>query len=67
MLLTRIGMDSKMILTGDVEQSDLQVQQQGCFISIIDKLQNTNNIGFSVLETSDIVRNSIIADIIYKI
>ena len=67
MLLTRIGMDSKMILTGDVEQSDLQVQQQGGFISIIDKLQNTNNIGFSVLETSDIVRNSIIADIIYKI
>lgn len=67
MLLTRIGMDSKMILTGDVEQSDLQIQQQGGFISIIDKLQNTNNIGFSVLETSDIVRNSIIADIIYKI
>lgn len=67
MLLTRIGMDSKMILTGDTEQSDLEYRKQGGFGTIIDKLQDTNNIGFSHLEASDIVRNPIIADIVDKL
>ena len=34
MLLTRIGMNSKMVLTGDVAQSDLQRQQQGGFLQL---------------------------------
>lgn len=67
MLLTRIGMDSKMVLTGDVEQSDLEYRKQGGFQTVIDKLQNVNGIGFSKLEPTDIVRNPIIADIIYKL
>jgi len=67
MLLTRIGMDSKMILTGDTEQSDLEYRKQGGFETIINKLQDTNSIGFSSLETTDIVRNPIIADIVYKL
>lgn len=67
MLLTRIGIDSKMILTGDVEQSDLQKNIQGGFINIINLLQGVNGIGFSNLEFSDIVRNPIIADIIDRL
>ena len=67
MLLTRIGMDSKMVLTGDTEQSDLEFRKQGGFGTIIDKLQDTNSIGFSSLEATDIVRNPIIADIVYKL
>jgi len=67
MLLTRIGIDSKMVLTGDVEQSDLQKNIQGGFINIIERLQGVDGIGFSKLEISDIVRNPIIADIVDRL
>lgn len=64
MLLTRIGMDSKIVLTGDIDQSDLEDRKQGGFQNIIERLQRVNNIGFAHLEAIDIVRNPIIADII---
>lgn len=67
MLLTRIGMNSKMVLTGDVEQSDLEMRKQGGFQTIIDRLQKVDSIGFSSLEAVDIVRNPIIADIIHHL
>ena len=67
MLLTRIGMNSKMVLTGDVEQSDLEARKQGGFQTIIDRLQKVDSIGFSNLEAIDIVRNPIIADIIHHL
>ena len=67
MLLTRIGVDSKMVLTGDLDQSDLCHYQKEGFRDIIDRLYDTNGIGFSELEISDIVRNPIIADIVDKL
>lgn len=67
MLLTRIGMESKMVLTGDVEQSDLESRKQGGFKTIMDKLQSTDAIGFSYLEPIDIIRNPIIASIVDKL
>ena len=67
MLLTRIGIDSKMVLTGDLDQSDLQSPRQGGLQSIIERLQDVDGVGFSKLETSDIVRNPIIADIVHRL
>ena len=67
MLLTRIGLDSKMILTGDTAQSDLQRHQQGGFASMIDALSGLNSMGFMRLQASDIVRNPIIGDIINRL
>lgn len=67
MLLTRIGIDSKMVLTGDLEQSDLQEPRQGGFQNIIDRLNDVNGIGFAELESVDIVRNPIIADIVRRL
>ncbi len=67
MLLTRIGIDSKMVLTGDLDQSDLQSPRQGGLQSIIERLQGVDGVGFSRLETSDIVRNPIIADIVHRL
>lgn len=67
MLLTRIGMNSKMVLTGDVAQSDLQKPQQGGFIKLFNRLQDVNGIGVSRLENSDIVRNPIISDVISRL
>lgn len=67
MLLTRIGMNSKMVLTGDLDQSDLHATQKGGFGSIIDRLRGANGVGFSNLEISDIVRNPIIAEIVNRL
>ena len=67
MLLTRIGMDSKMVLTGDIAQSDLQRQQQGGFLQLINSLHDIEGVGSCKLETSDIVRNPIIADIVNRL
>jgi phosphate starvation-inducible PhoH-like protein len=67
MLLTRIGMNSKMVLTGDLDQSDLHATQKGGFGSIIDRLQGASGVGFSHLEISDIVRNPIIAEIVHRL
>lgn len=67
MLLTRIGHDSKMILTGDVGQSDLNRHLQGGFINLVNILNGIDGIGFSKLESIDIIRNPIIAKILNKI
>ena len=67
MLLTRIGMDSKMVLTGDIEQSDLQKRYRGGFEPLMERLTDVNGIGISKLDTIDIVRNPIIADIVYQL
>jgi phosphate starvation-inducible PhoH-like protein len=67
MLLTRIGRDSKMVLTGDNHQSDLMKYMQGGFSHIINSLKDLDNIGISYLEACDIIRNPIIAHIIEKL
>jgi phosphate starvation-inducible protein PhoH and related proteins len=67
MLLTRLGRDSKMILTGDIGQSDLAKHLRGGFLQMIEYLNGIENIGFSVLESVDIVRNPIIASIISRL
>lgn len=67
MLLTRIGQDSKMVLTGDVGQSDLTRHLQGGFIDLIDALFELKEIGFAKLESCDIIRNPIIAQILSRL
>lgn len=67
MLLTRVGHDSKMILTGDVGQSDLSRHLQGGFINLIHALDNLSGIGLSRLEACDIIRNPIIAQILSRL
>jgi len=58
MFLTRIGKDSKMVLCGDVQQSDIKTRNglQDAF----ERLQNINGIGFVSLSEKAIVRNEII-------
>lgn len=67
MLLTRIGIDSKLVLTGDVGQSDLNRHLQGGFINMINSLEGIDGIGNCKLESSDIVRNPIIAKILARL
>lgn len=67
MLLTRIGMESKMVLTGDTAQSDLHRSQQGGFLKLIDVLSDVPKLGVSYLDSTDIIRNSIITDIVQRL
>jgi phosphate starvation-inducible PhoH-like protein len=67
MLLTRIGRESKMILTGDTSQSDLHRHMQGGFYDMIEALTDIDGIGISKLDTSDIVRNPIIGKILSRL
>ena len=67
MLLTRIGQNSKMVLTGDVSQSDLARHLQGGFYEMITNLSNVEGIGISTLTDSDIIRNPIIAKILARL
>jgi phosphate starvation-inducible PhoH-like protein len=67
MLLTRIGTGSKMVLTGDTAQSDLHRQQQGGFLTLMNRLEDIDGVGSASLEASDIVRNPIIGYIVDRL
>lgn len=67
MLLTRIGRNSKMVLTGDIHQSDLSRHLQGGFYALSNLLEGIEGVGISKLEDVDIVRNPIIAKILGRI
>lgn len=67
MLLTRTGNNSKMVLTGDVGQSDLHRNQRGGFSDIMSALSGVDGIGHSVLEGKDIIRNPIIIKILSRL
>lgn len=67
MLLTRIGLDSKMVLTGDTSQSDLLRNARGGFATITNALTDIDGVGIAQLDYSDIVRNPIIEKILYRL
>lgn len=64
-ILTRIGSNSKLILSGDLDQSDRykNVRDSGLF-DIIMKHQNIPEIGFFEFKNSDVVRNPLIGKIL---
>ena len=67
MLLTRTGNESKMVLTGDVGQSDLHRHMRGGFTDMMSALTQVDGIGISQLAGCDIVRNPIIIKILGRL
>ena len=67
MLLTRLGRSSKMVLTGDMSQSDLMRHMRGGFHLMTSLLDGVDGIGVSKLEFSDIIRHPIIGKILAKL
>lgn len=67
MLITRIGNNSKMVLTGDVSQSDLARHMQGGFYHMMNALEGVEGVGISRLSNQDIIRNPIIGKIISRL
>ena len=64
MFLTRLGNESKMIVTGDVTQIDLPSNQQSGLIDALSKLKGIKGIGVVELERGDIVRHRLVQNIV---
>jgi phosphate starvation-inducible PhoH-like protein len=64
MFLTRLGHDSKMIVTGDTSQVDLPENVMSGLIDATDKLRGIKGIGIVELERSDIVRHRLVQNIV---
>lgn len=63
MFLTRIGLNTKMVIVGDLFQSDLPRDARGGFEGAIERLEGLDGIGITKLDRTDIVRHRLIADI----
>jgi len=64
MLLTRTGKGSKIVLTGDDTQSDLNYRNQGGFSTCMRGLEGVEGVGIVKLNTEDIVREPIVERIV---
>jgi phosphate starvation-inducible PhoH-like protein len=64
MFLTRLGHDSKMIVTGDVTQVDLPEGTDSGLLDALGKLRGVKGIGVVELERSDIVRHRLVQNIV---
>jgi phosphate starvation-inducible PhoH-like protein len=64
MFLTRLGAESKTIITGDVTQVDLPDDKKSGLIHAVDILSGTKDIGFIHLTRDDVVRHRLVRDII---
>lgn len=64
MFLTRMGPESKMIVTGDVSQIDLPANQRSGLKEAVRILKNLKGIGFVKLSEKDVVRHKLVKDII---
>lgn len=64
MFLTRMGPNSKVIITGDRSQVDLPRNHKSGLIEAIEVLKGIKGIGFVELSGEDVVRHKIVKDII---
>ena len=64
MFLTRLGENSKMVITGDVTQIDLPTGKQSGLIHATSILKNIEGIETVVLSHKDVVRNPLVAQIV---
>ena len=62
-----MGKNSKLIVTGDISQSDLPDFKKGAFQNCLDKLDGLDKVGVVHLKKEDIIRNSIIPNIIERL
>ncbi len=64
MFLTRMGFGSKMVITGDVTQIDLQKQNQSGLLHVMKVLENEKKISFCHFESKDVVRHKLVQRIV---
>jgi len=67
-VMTRVGMNSKIIFSGDRRQADINNSGIGRFMSVLKSMQETNFIEFNIedIVRSDLVKSFIIAEERYE-
>ena len=64
MFLTRLGFCSKMVITGDVTQIDLDHSKDSGLIEVQTLLKNIDEIRFATFSEKDVVRHDLVKEII---
>jgi phosphate starvation-inducible protein PhoH and related proteins len=64
MFLTRLGFNSKAVITGDVTQIDLPESRRSGLIEAIDIVGNIEGISFNYFDERDVVRHNLVQRII---
>ncbi len=64
MFLTRLGVNSRAIITGDVTQTDLPGREMSGLVQARDILEGIEGIGFVTFDKRDVVRHRLVKDII---
>jgi len=64
MFLTRLGPNSKAIITGDITQIDLPSKNQSGLMQVKEILKNVDGVGFIYFNRNDVVRHKLVKDII---
>jgi phosphate starvation-inducible PhoH-like protein len=65
MFLTRLGRNSKCIVTGDITQIDLPYKKDSGLVDVERILQSIPGIEFVYFDKTDVVRHRLVADIIH--
>ncbi len=64
MFLTRLGFDSKAVITGDITQTDLSYEVTSGLVEIQEILKGIQGIEFAYMDKSDVVRHPLVSEII---
>ena len=64
MLLTRLGVSSKMVITGDKTQVDLPKKEESGILQVERILPGIDGIGFHYFDEGDVVRHRLVRDIV---
>lgn len=64
MFLTRLGIGSRAVVTGDPSQVDLPPRSVSGLVEAVEVLRDVEGIGYVRFSASDVVRHSLVADII---
>lgn len=64
MFLTRLGFNSKMVITGDVTQIDLPDPRKSGLIEAVKILKDVKDIGINHFTEKDVVRHRLVQDIV---
>lgn len=64
MFLTRIGFNSKVVVTGDITQIDLEKKSDSGLLAVTKILNQINGVKFNEMNKDDVVRNPIVKKII---
>ena len=64
MFLTRIGFGSKVIVTGDITQTDLPDKRASGLLHVIDILDGVEGVSFTMFEKKDVVRHPLVQRVV---